>query len=100
MPTLQVSTSQNANLLRQKMEFCYSPVVGIDEDRRALSFHELFHAFQFGFAGIPLEQATTSQIEKFKWVIEGTATAAEKSTTTMTRESSGSSSRRPCIDIG
>jgi hypothetical protein len=70
----------------KKMEFCYSPVVGIDEDRRALSFHELFHAFQFGFAGIPLEQATTSQIEKFKWVIEGTATAAENSTTTMARD--------------
>jgi len=68
----------------RKILFCYHAVIDDDFDIEATVTHELFHAFQFGFKGLPFSVAnpfnTTNQ-----WVLEGTAMAAEFSYERMAR---------------
>lgn len=67
----------------RKIEFCYAPGVTSDIDIEATVPHELFHAFQVGFPGL---DSSLSGPEDYAWVIEGTATAAQNSSTQMARD--------------
>lgn len=67
----------------RKIEFCYAEGVTSDTDIQATVAHELFHAFQVGFDGL---NASLSSPREYKWVIEGTATAAQNSSTRMARD--------------
>ena len=67
----------------RKIEFCYASGVTSDIDINGTVPHELFHAFQVGFQGL---SSSLANPEDYAWVIEGTATAAQNSSTRMARD--------------
>ena len=67
----------------RKIEFCYASGVTRDTDIKGTVPHELFHAFQVGFQGL---HSGLANVEDSAWVIEGTATAAQNSSTQMARD--------------